>query len=231
MQKLNETDDVYTIVEEEVESGTIYYHKKNGVFHRHERDAFGDVLPAVIYPDGSAEWWIDGVMTREKDLPAMVYLYKVEVDEYDEHSGWTWLKDGKEHRDTKNPVTGLTNPSHISNGNEMRWCINGVYQRENDLPAITQKNGKIRLWYLNGERGRANGLPTYENDLSGFTTWLDKDGRFHRDGDEPAVVKKDGTFEWYKHGKHHREGDKPAVIRPDRLEWWIDGKRIRVEAR
>jgi hypothetical protein len=54
-----------------------------------------------------------------------------------------------------------------------------------------------------------------------------KDGKRHRDGDEPAWILPGGTKKWYKDGKLHREGDEPAVIWADKLEWWKDGKRHR----
>jgi len=225
MQKLNETDDVYSIVEEEEDEGKVIYHMKNGREHRSERDAFGNVLPAVIFPDGSAYWKIDGRFHRESDLPASIYL----SDEDPENSGRRWFFHGLEHRDTKDPVTGLTNPSYIScDGTEMHWCINGVFQRESDLPAIVTENES--LWYLDGEVGRANGLPAIEY-RNGDRSWL-MNSDYHRDGDEPAIVEEGGTIQqWYRYGKRHRDGDKPAVVRPDRLEWWVDGKPIRVEAR
>ena len=49
---------------------------------------------------------------------------------------------------------------------------------------------------------------------------------------EPApVVDEDGTKRWYNaDGQIHRENDKPAVIRTDgSKEWWIDGVLIRRE--
>lgn len=225
MQKLNESDDVYTI-EEEVcnDSGdVIIFHKKNGLTHRHERDAFGNTLPAVIFPDGSAEWWIDGKLHRESDLPAMVYLY-----DDGENNGRTWLFNGLEHRDTKDPVTGLTNPSYISkNGANMRWCMNDVYQRENGLPAMVFENGRS-YWFINGKENRENGLPAFEGPK--YKAWF-KDGHYHRDEDEPAVVFADGKMEWWVNGKYHRDGDKPAVITSKYLEWWVNGKLIRKERR
>ena len=55
--------------------------------------------------------------------------------------------------------------------------------------------------------------------------WMDWNWNIHRDGDEPAVIWKDGTLVWYKNGKKHRDDDKPAVIFPDgHKEWWKDGK-------
>ena len=49
--------------------------------------------------------------------------------------------------------------------------------------------------------------------LTGTQRWY-KDGKRHRDGDEPAVIYPVGTREWYKNGELHRDGDEPAVIYP-----------------
>jgi hypothetical protein len=201
MQKLNESDDVYTVTKEVCDDSgeVIIYHKKNGLTHRHERDAFGNTLPAVIFPDGSAEWWIDGKLHRESDLPARIC-----VDEDNEDSGRTWFFNGLEHRDSKDPITGLTNPSYISkDGATMRWSINGVYQRESDLPAMVFDSESI--WFVNGTEGRKNDLPAIEG-ANGYKAWL-KDGQYHRDGGEPAVIK------------------------PNSFEWWVNGKFIRKERR
>jgi protein associated with RNAse G/E len=45
----------------------------------------------------------------------------------------------------------------------------------------------------------------------GTQKWY-KNGKLHRDRDEPAVIKADGSRWWYKDGKYHRDGDEPAVI-------------------
>ena len=39
-----------------------------------------------------------------------------------------------------------------------------------------------------------------------------KDGKLHRDNDQPAIIYADGTKFWYKEGKYHREDDQPAII-------------------
>jgi ribosomal protein L25 (general stress protein Ctc) len=55
-----------------------------------------------------------------------------------------------------------------------------------------------------------------------------KNGQTHRDGDQPAVIYKDGSLHWYKNGKCHRDGDKPAVIVADStLLWYKNGLRHR----
>jgi len=55
-----------------------------------------------------------------------------------------------------------------------------------------------------------------------------KEGRYHREGDQPAVIYADGTQEWCKEGLIHREGDLPAKIYPNGTqEWFQEGKRHR----
>lgn len=44
--------------------------------------------------------------------------------------------------------------------------------------------------------------------------------------DGPAVVRKDGTREWWHNGLQHRD-DGPAVEYPDgRCEWWLNDRRF-----
>ena len=53
-----------------------------------------------------------------------------------------------------------------------------------------------------------------------------KDGKLHRDGDEPAVIWSNGTKEYYKNGKSHRDGDKPAVIWSDGAKWYYKNGKL-----
>jgi hypothetical protein len=51
-----------------------------------------------------------------------------------------------------------------------------------------------------------------------------KNGKWHRDGDKPAVIYRNGTLVWCKNSVYHRDGDKPAWIGADGvLEWWKNG--------
>jgi hypothetical protein len=45
--------------------------------------------PAVMYADGSTEYWNHGVLHRDDDLPAVVWA----------DGGLEWWIDGKQHRD------------------------------------------------------------------------------------------------------------------------------------
>ena len=42
------------------------------------------------------------------------------------------------------------------------------------------------------------------------TEWY-RNGELHRDDDNPAVVRANGTKYWGKNGKLHRDDDKPAI--------------------
>jgi hypothetical protein len=62
----------------------------------------------------------------------------------------------------------------------------------------------------------------------GIHEWRNKVSQRHRD-DGPAIVKPDGTQEWYIKGLRHRLNN-PAVIYPDgHEEWWVNGKRHRLD--
>lgn len=80
------------------------------------------------------------------------------------------------------------------------------------------------------------------------------DGRKHNINDEPAIVWKDGSLEWWKEGLLHRENgpsmihqipdsncpfyyryhqkgflhrlDGPAIIEYKRTEWWFNGHNV-----
>ena len=55
-----------------------------------------------------------------------------------------------------------------------------------------------------------------------------KEGKYHREGDQPAIIKAGGSQVWYKEGKHHREGDQPAIINADGYQaWYKEGNRHR----
>jgi hypothetical protein len=46
---------------------------------------------------------------------------------------------------------------------------------------------------------------------TGVEQWSDENGQLHRERDLPAVIRPNGTKEWYKHGKRHRSNG-PAII-------------------
>ena len=55
-----------------------------------------------------------------------------------------------------------------------------------------------------------------------------KNGKLHRDDDNPAIIYANGTLVWWKNGERHRDDDKPArVYASGLLEWFKNGERHR----
>ena len=53
-----------------------------------------------------------------------------------------------------------------------------------------------------------------------------KNGKSHRDNDQPASITVGGSYHWIKNGNLHRDNDKPAVIWTDRdKRWYKNGVR------
>jgi ribosomal protein L25 (general stress protein Ctc) len=86
------------------EDGTICYYNKDGQRHR-ENDQ-----PAVIYADGTKEWWVNDKLHRENDQPAVIYA--------DGTKEW-WVND-KLHRENNQPA-------YISADGTQRWWVNGQH--------------------------------------------------------------------------------------------------------
>ena len=94
----------------------------------------------------------------------------------------------------------IKNGKYEENG-DIVYYLNNKIHRDNDLPAITRKDGSLEWWF--------NGLPHRENN--------------------PADIRKDGSKYWYLNGQKHRIGG-PAVEKSDGTkEWWIDGKQYSEE--
>ena len=87
------------------------------------------------------------------------------------------------------------------------------------------KYGHIR-YQLNGNYHREYNQPAViRTDES--KVWY-QHGNLHRDGDLPAIIYADGTQLWYQHGQRHRDGHQPASVWPNGTEeWWQHGKFIR----
>ena len=108
----------------------------------------------------------------------------------------------------------------IKNG-VSKWYKNGVYHRDNDLPAMICHSKQTFYWYINGILHRENDLPAIES--LHFSKWY-KHGILHRDGDLPCVIIYNNTIEYWKNGKLHRDNNLPAVIRNNGLTmYYVNG--------
>jgi hypothetical protein len=57
----------------------------------------------------------------------------------------------------------------------------------------------------------------------GKQIWLNSDNELDRGGDEPAVIHRDGTREWWRNGVPWRVGGRPMVIDCNGTQKWLRG--------
>lgn len=55
---------------------------------------------------------------------------------------------------------------------------------------------------------------------NGAQQWM-LHGRFHRGGDQPAIIHTDGALSWYRRGFPHRDNDLPARITSTGIRMWL----------
>ncbi len=167
-------------------AGNVFYRLSNGDFHREDG-------PAVEWPNGEVEYWING-------------------KEYELGIGGRLVKKKKEIREEKQKKPTL----RVSGDGSKYWYINGKLHRE-DGPAAEWSDG-TKEWWFNGKLHREDGPAAEWSD--GTKEWW-FNGRRHRE-DGPAIEQPDGTKTWWLNGKRHRE-DGPAIERSDgSIEYWID---------
>jgi len=214
------------------------YWTANGKLHREEKDEDGMLLPALI-TDDSEEWFFNGVQHRDeiyRDLegdaayflgrqaPA-VRRWNKPIRHSDETDTSTeWWKNGLRHRDEKDE-DGHIYPAVIQD-NHKEWWVEGKRHRdekdEKGMSLPTVLGEYWQEWNINGKKHRT------DRDENGLTL--------------PARITSNG-MEWWKNGKEHRvDRDEnghllPAIITSNpyseyhKLEWWIDGIRLRGEGR
>ena len=189
---------------------------KNGKLHR-DND-----LPAVDYGDYK-EWWVNGIRHRDNNLPAIIY---------DDGSKEWWVNG--------NPQPQIEDGRVVidSVGDKVWYNKAGQIHRDGDLPAIIRADGS-REWWIDGVQQKQESKESNESkekqqqdddssipvEKNGIEQWVNKKGELHRGDGLPAIIRADGTREWYKNGKLHRGDDLPAIIRPDGTkEWYINGE-------
>ena len=91
------------------------------------------------WEDGTQQWFKNGKLHRDGDLPARIHANGTLV----------WLKNGKEHRDGDKPV-------EIHADGTLGWWKNGKIHRDGDKPAWISADGTL-WWLKNGLRHRITG--------------------------------------------------------------------------
>jgi hypothetical protein len=95
-------------------------------------------------------------------------------------------------------------------------CLHYQPHSVDDLPTIDVFGDQV--WYKEGKCHRYGDLPALIRS-NGTQAWY-KEGKSHRDGDLPAIIRSDGDQEWYKEGERHRDGDLPAIISSSGHQYW-----------
>ena len=109
-----------------LEYGEKIWRNKKGQIHRNYD------LPAIIYANGTQEWYKENKLHRDNDLPAII----------DADGTQYWYKDDKRHRDNDKPAA-------ISADGSQFWYKEGLLHRDNDLPAIIFSDGSKEWWKNN----------------------------------------------------------------------------------
>jgi hypothetical protein len=87
------------------------------------------LVTAVLHHENSIDYYQDGVLHRDRDLPAVIWKGGTKE--------WYWH--GKRHRDGDLPAIERANGTK-------EWFKNGQRHRDNGLPAIEWANGD-KEWY------------------------------------------------------------------------------------
>ena len=146
------------------------------------------------------EYRVNGILHRT-DGPA--YITKdVEM----------WFYNGKRHRENGPAVITATSQTWYRNGKIHRSGSGGSDSGCDDGGPALIKPGN-RTWYFHGMIHRLDGPACI---IDGVEYWMQY-GKIHRENDEPAVIRPDGTLEYYNYNVRHRVMG-PTIIRPDGTE-------------
>ncbi len=173
--------------------------------------------PAIVWTDavlslGAQEWWANNVRHRDDDQPAIVTKTG--------HREW-WVWGRRQRKGDKPAVVGCGDGYKRE-----EWWDRGFPHREDGQPSVIHigEQGTTRKWHFRGRPYRPDGGPTEEIKEDLF--WHNTEGKLHREN-APAVVKKDGTQEWFLNGMRSNPSG-PAIVHPDgSTEWYVDAKRHR----
>jgi len=99
--------------------------------------------PAVIYSNGTVEYYKEDKLHREGDKPAVIYS----------NGTAEYYKEGKLYRDGDKPAVICSNGS-------VYYYKEGKFHREGDKPAIIHSDGSLEYW-KEGKRHREGDKPAF----------------------------------------------------------------------
>lgn len=156
-------------------------------------------------------WMIDHELHREGG-PAYVFAT---ADHAEFEQGWYFQ--GKAHRDGGPAVCNEYSES---------WYQNGEFHRD-DEPALTEFDKKgvvLKEWFQHGVRFRKGNLPAFESKKE--TIWYNPKGQKHKE-DGPAIVRKDGSKEWWQNGLLHRANGPAITDKHGQKKYYYQGQHFK----
>lgn len=218
--------------------------------------------PVIEILEGNTEYesvkrWYneDGLLHRENDLPAEVYIPRLISPSQEENDDndvpdlfEKYYRYGLLHRDGDLPAVIMISKDNTGRKHVMKkWYKNGMKHRDNGKPAY-----KIRMYsmdnvitysrtvyYINDVINNINidepAVIIELNNAHTYKTWY-INGKMGRADDKPAVENTDSAGnrivkKWYFNDKLHRENDKPAIHEiingHDSYTWYLNDKEKR----
>ncbi len=147
----------------------IVWSDDDGQWHR-------DDGPAILWPDGTQDWYRHGKIHRE-DGPAVIRADGTRI----------WWQNGERHRDN--------GPAVIRADGRQEWWQHHRRHKD-DGPAVIAADG-TQEWWQHGRLHRDDGPAVIIAD--GAQEWYQRNERHREDG--PAIIEADGTQDWYWHGE------------------------------
>lgn len=85
--------------------------------------------------------------------------------------------------------------------------------------------GYIQIWYYRKNRQEKK-IKIIESNGDCLEVHYDENGKYHREGDLPAMHHTNGHQKYYYHGVLHRGHFTPAVVKSNGiLEYWVYGEK------
>jgi hypothetical protein len=202
--------------------------------------------PAVVL-ENTRIWFVNGYIGRVNDKPAIEdqngnYWFQGtpihtinDVLQGNSFNPMWWYRQKYYHRNGDEPA--------FVGEDIMIWFNHGIIHRSGGRPAYIDNRNGIYEWWVNDRLYRKKGKCTVMNSY-GDREWVvdnkgygvvsspflvgEKYNRYrHRGKGKPAIIRGDGTREWWQHGVLHRSGGKPAFIPSSgKPEWWEYGQQI-----
>jgi hypothetical protein len=169
-----------------------------------------DFTGIAEYPNGSKQWYLNGKLDRENDLPAIEHSYGHKA----------WYLNGKRHRENDLPAI------EFANGRK-EWYLNGLYHRETG-PAVELTDG-TKYWWLNGQKYLETDWKKEIEKLKMNKTIQVKSILEIPKNFTGVAEFADGSKQWFLNGNYHKENGPAVESSYGSKYWWLNGQEYSEE--